>query len=184
MSFRTTRSTEIPNKKRKCATEVPSRPWQTVGVDLFTIDQQWFLLVVCYYSKFPFVKNVPNLKASTIASITRALFAEQGIPEEIICDNGTQFTSEEFTKLAHEYGFKITTSSPHYPKGHGFVERHVQTVKKTLIKCKESRSDPNLALLSLRATPLKSDMKSPAELLNGREYKTTLPTKIHPPIDQ
>ncbi|CAI9717439.1 Hypothetical predicted protein [Octopus vulgaris] len=27
-------------------------------------------------------------------------------------------------------------------------------------------------------------MKSPAELLNGRKYKTTLPTKIQPPIDQ
>ncbi|CAI9737125.1 Hypothetical predicted protein [Octopus vulgaris] len=27
-------------------------------------------------------------------------------------------------------------------------------------------------------------MKSPEELLNGRKYKTTLPTKIQPPIDQ
>jgi hypothetical protein len=52
------------------------------------------------------------------------------------------------------------------------------------MKCKESGDDPNLALLSLRATPLKANMPSPAELLNGRKYKTTLPSKIHPPCNQ
>lgn len=124
------------------------------------------------------------MKATTITSVARGLFAEQGIPEQIICDNGTQFTSQEFKKLATEYGLTITTSSPYYPKGHGFVERQVQTAKKTLIKCREMKEDPHLALLSLRATPLKADMKSPAEMLNGRKYKTTLLTRIQGPVDQ
>lgn len=171
-------------KEEMTPSDIPSRPWQTIGADLFTENQQWYLIMACYYSKFPFVRNVKDLKAKTIVSIVRGLFAEQGIPEQIVCDNGTQFTSREFRELATEYGFKITTSSPHYPKGHGFIERQVQTAKKTLIKCREAKEDPNLALLSLRATPLKADMKSPAEMLNGRKYKTTLPSKIQPPIDQ
>ncbi|XP_035658200.1 uncharacterized protein K02A2.6-like [Branchiostoma floridae] len=171
-------------KEEMMPTEIPSRPWQTVGMDLFTTNDQWFLLLVDYYSKFPFVKSLANLKASTVTSSIRGIFAEQGIPAEVICDNGTQFTSQEFRQLANEYGFKITTSSPHYPKGHGFIERHVQTVKKTLIKCKESRSDPNLAMLAIRTTPIKPGMKSPAELLNGRKYKDILPTKVPPPLDQ
>ncbi|XP_029653414.1 uncharacterized protein K02A2.6-like [Octopus sinensis] len=129
-------------------------------------------------------RQVKDLTAKTITTVARGLLAEQGIPEQIICDNGTQFTSQEFKKLADEYGFNITTSSPHYPKGHGFIERQVQTVKRTLVKCRETKEDPHLALLYLRATPLRADMKSPAELLNGRKYKTTLPTKIQPPIDQ
>ncbi|XP_029656176.1 uncharacterized protein LOC115230085 [Octopus sinensis] len=140
--------------------------------------------MACYYSKFPFVRKVKDLTAKTITTVARGLLAEQGIPEQIICDKGTQFTSQEFKKLADEYGFNITTSSPHYPKGHGFIERQVQTVKRTLVKCRETKEDPHLALLSLRTTPLRADMKSPAELLNGRKYKTTLPTKIQPPIDQ
>ena len=171
-------------KEEMIPSHIPSRPWQTIGVDLFTENQEWYLILVCYYSKFPFVRNVKDLKATTITSVARGLFAEQGIPEQIICDNGTQFTSQEFKKLATEYGFTITTSSPYYPKGHGFVERQVQTAKKTLIKCREMKEDPHLALLSLRATPLKADMKSPAEMLNGRKYKTTLPTRIQGPIDQ
>eukprot|EP00057_Strongylocentrotus_purpuratus_P021116 XP_011675590.1 PREDICTED: transposon Tf2-1 polyprotein [Strongylocentrotus purpuratus] len=171
-------------KEEMIPSHIPSRPWQTIGVDLFTENQEWYLILVCYYSKFPFVRKVKDLKATTITSVARGLFAEQGIPEQIICDNGTQFTSQEFKKLATEYGFTITTSSPYYPKGHGFVERQVQTAKKTLIKCREMKEDPHLALLSLRATPLKADMKSPAEMLNGRKYKTTLPTRIQGPIDQ
>ncbi|XP_033644333.1 uncharacterized protein K02A2.6-like [Asterias rubens] len=106
------------------------------------------------------------------------------IPEVIVCDNGTQFTSSQFRALAQQYGFRIQTSSPYYPRGHGFIERHIQTVKRILTKCRESGDDPNLALLTLRATPLKSNLASPAELLNRRKYKTTLPSVHHPPPDR
>ncbi|XP_029658076.1 uncharacterized protein LOC115232364 [Octopus sinensis] len=171
-------------KEEMISGDIPRRPWQTIGVDLFTEGQEWYLIMACYYSKFPFVRKVKDLTAKTITTVARGLLAEQGIPEQIICDNGTQFTSQEFKKLADEHGFNIETSSPHCPKGHGFIERQVQTVKRTLVKCRKTREDPHLALMSLRATPLRANMKSPAELLNGRKYKTTLPTKIQPPIDQ
>ena len=90
----------------------------------------------------------------------------------------------QFQDLSKRYGFKVVTSSPCYPKGHGFIERQVQIVKKIPLKCKESGSNPSLALLSLRSTPLTATLKSPAELLNGRLFKTTLPVKIHPPRDR
>ncbi|XP_029648387.1 uncharacterized protein K02A2.6-like [Octopus sinensis] len=141
-------------KEKMISSDIPRRPWQTIGADLFTEGQEWYLIMVCYYSKFPFVRKVKDLRAKTITTVARGLLAEQGIPEQIICDNGTQFTSQEFKKLADEYGFNITTSSPHYPKGHGFIERQVQTVKRTLVKCRETKEDPHMALLSLRATPL------------------------------
>ncbi|XP_029640437.1 uncharacterized protein K02A2.6-like [Octopus sinensis] len=171
-------------KEEMISSDIPRRPWQTIGVDLFTESQESYLIMACYYSKFPFVRKMKDPRAKTITAGARGLLAEQRIPEQIICDNGTQFTSQEFKKLADEYGFNITTSSPHYPKGHGFIEKQVQTVKRTVVKCREIKEDSHLALLSLRVIPLRADMKSPAELLNGRKYKTTPPTKIQPPIDQ
>ena len=114
----------------------------------------------------------------------KMLFAENGIPESFQCDNGTQFTSGEFHQLASQYGFEIVTSSPHYPRGHGFVEGQVQTVKKTILKCRETKEDIDLALLALRTTPLSSNIPSPAELLNGRVFKSTLPGKIQPSKNQ
>lgn len=112
------------------------------------------------------------------------LFAENGIPKSLQCDNGTQFTSGEIQQLASQYGFEIVTSSPHYPRGHGFVKRQVQTVKTTILKCRETKEDIDLALLPLRTTPLSSNRPSPAELLNGRVFKSTLLGKIQPSKNQ
>ncbi|CAH3154579.1 unnamed protein product [Pocillopora meandrina] len=51
----------------------------------------------------------------------------------------------------------------------------VQTVENILQKCDENKEDPYLALLSYRATPLDHQLKSPAELLTNRKFKTRLP---------
>ena len=48
--------------------EIPSRPWQTVRADLFYVQQAWFLVVVNYYSKFPFVKKLHNLTARAVVN--------------------------------------------------------------------------------------------------------------------
>ena len=161
-------------KEPMIPSEVAPRPWHTVSANLFKVNNFWYIVITDYYSKFPFVKKSNNLTATTVVNVVRSIFSEQGIPETLICDNGT---------LAKRYGFRVVNSSPYYPKGHGFIERQVQTVKKILLKCKESGTDPSLALLSLRSTPLSATLKSPAELLNGRMFKTTLPVKIHPPND-
>ena len=64
------------------------------------------------------------------------------------------------------------------------MERQIQTVKKTILKCKETREDIDLALLALRTTPLSSNIASPAELLIGRTFKSTLPVKMYPSRNQ
>ena len=65
-----------------------------------------------------------------------------------------------------------------------WVNSLIQTVKKTILKCRETKEDIDLALLALRTTPLSSNIPSPAELLNGRAFKSTLPGKIQPSKNQ
>uniref|UniRef100_A0ABM0M1F2 Uncharacterized protein K02A2.6-like n=1 Tax=Saccoglossus kowalevskii TaxID=10224 RepID=A0ABM0M1F2_SACKO len=117
----------LQQKEPIIPTEAPPSPWHTVGADLFYTNNTWYLIIANYYSKFPFIRKLENLRASTIIRLTKVLFAEQGIPESFICDNGSQFTSRDFRNLANQYGFEIITSSPYYSKGHGFIERHIQT---------------------------------------------------------
>lgn len=79
----------------------------------------------------------------------------------------------EFQDFAKDYGFKHTTTSPHYPQANGEVVRAVQTVKKLWRK----NDDKHLALLDYRTTLLPDIELSPAQLLMGRRLRNKLPIK-------
>ena len=91
--------------------EVPNRPWQRVGIDLFHHNKGWYVIVADYYSKYPWIQALPATASKDVISALKSCFA----------DNGSQFTSQEYQLFAASCGFKLTTSSPHYPRGHGFV---------------------------------------------------------------
>ena len=106
---------------------------------------------------------------------TKRVFSKFGIPKEVISDNGPQYISREYSKFAREWDFKHDSSSPEYPQSNGFIERTIQTVKKTLKKAFHSGDDPYLALLALRTTPFPNGQPAPATILMNRQLRTTLP---------
>ena len=123
-----------------------------------------------YYSKFPFVYIIPSPVTNTaVIGKKKSLFAEQGVSQHVISDNGGHFRSDPL-----RWCFDHVTSSPHYPQSNGFIERHVQTVKHTLEKV-GLRSEVQMTLLVLRATPIDSHLPSPAELMYGIRVVSNLP---------
>ena len=100
----------------------------------------------------------------------KSIFARHGIPEVVMSDNGPQYSSYLFAEFAKNYGFNHITSSPRFPQSNGEAERAVKTVKGLLKKS----TDPYLALLTYRATPLRNGY-SPSELLMNRKLRTTVP---------
>ena len=175
---------EFENAQTKCPmiiTEIPPQPWYTVGADLFQFKGRWHLLVTDIYSKAPFVRPLPNSGSYATIRAMKSIFTENGIPLKVVSDNGTHFTGGEYKRFASKWGFEMVLSSPEYPQGHALIERHIQTVKKCMWKCDVSGYDLDLALLVLRSTPLAADLPSPAELLQGRKFRTTLPTHVPNP---
>jgi hypothetical protein len=47
---------------------VPSYPWEKIGADIFTYNRRDYLLVVDYFSKFPFILLLPDKTASSVVS--------------------------------------------------------------------------------------------------------------------
>ena len=163
--------------------EIPSRPWQKLDVDLFLHDSLWYIFVGDYNSKYPWIFQLAAISSKDVFSALTFCFSEFGIPEEVISDNGPQFTAREYQYFVAQYGFRLTTTSPYYPKGHGYIERQVQTIKNLLSKCAKDGSDPHLVLLLLRSTPLDSRTPSPGELLQNRQLRTNLPVIIRTPAN-
>ena len=148
----------------------PELPWQKVGTDLFFWKNTCYLLLIDYYSRYIELAKLANESSSEVINHTKSIFARHGIPQEVISDNGPQYSSLQYKNFATEYGFLHTTSSPRFPQSNGEAERAVQTVKSLLKKAE----DPYMAILIYRSTPLSSGF-SPAELLMSRRLRTNLP---------
>ena len=157
--------------------EVPDRPWQKIACDLFTLGGKDYLLTVDYYSKWV---EIGFLRDSTVSSevITqlKSTFARYGIPDEVVSDNGPQFSSRKFKQFAESWEFKHTTTSPKHPQANGQVENAIGTTKSVLKKAYEDGTDPYIALLESRNTPITGLSYSPAQVFLNRRLKTRLPT--------
>ena len=151
--------------------ETPSRAWQIVGTDLFVINRE--TLSSCVDISIRLYNPSPVTSATVIGKM-KSFFDEQGVPQRVISDNGGHFSSDAFRRFAGQWCFDHVTSSPHYPQSNGHIERYVQTVKRTLKKV-GLRSDGQVTLLVLTATPIDSHLPSPAEVLYGRRVVSNLP---------
>lgn len=161
--------------------EIPEHPWKKLGLDVFNFDNHNYLLTIDYYSKYVEVTPLNSLSSKELIKHCKNMFGRLGIPDCVVSDNGTNFSSREFEEFANLWNFKIITSSPRYPQSNGMVERHIQTVKNMLKKGKLCKQDLNLILLEYRNTPI-DNRYSPAELLFGRSLQGILPniqTKIN-----
>ena len=165
-------------KEPLISTEVPPRAWHTIGTDIFTLEGSEYIVVADYYSKYPFVRQIPGGQSNskTVIKIMKQIFSEQGIPKVVRSDNGPHYNSQAFEAFARDFGFQHITSSPHYPRSNGFIESQVKSVKTILLKAKTQ--DPDMGLLCLRATPIDHKLPSPAELLLGRPIQDNLPKRI------
>uniref|UniRef100_A0A8C5G6X1 Integrase catalytic domain-containing protein n=1 Tax=Gouania willdenowi TaxID=441366 RepID=A0A8C5G6X1_GOUWI len=103
-----------------------------------------------------------------------------GCPEEILTDNEPQYAGQTFQNFITKWGIKHITSSPHYPKSNGFIERHVRHIKSIVKKTLKTGGDLQVALLQVRETPIDSKLPSPAELMFGRPVTTLLPSRGDP----
>ena len=123
-----------------------------------------------YFSRYIEVAQLNIATANIVIAALKEAFSRHGIPEIIVSDNGPQYSSELFREFSKEYRFTHTTSSPRYPQANGEAERAVATVNGLW----KGGGEKLKGLMTYRATPFESGY-SPAQLLMGRQLRTTIP---------
>ena len=151
----------------------PGGPWKRLHLDFAgPYLSKMYLVIVDAYSKF--VEVVPMGQATTTNTIAalRRVFSYFGLPEHLLTDNGSQFTSAEFQKFLKENDIQHTLTAPGHPATNGLAERYVGEFKDKLNKIGETgetvQTKLDRFLLTHRATPT-SLGKSPSELLMNRQ---------------
>ena len=140
--------------------DIPTGPWLKLGMDYFNFNGTSYVLVSDYFSKFPYMFKVKTSFLSLRDHLIN-LFAIEGYLDEIVMDNGPPFSSQDFNRFLSKLGITHTTSSPHYPRSNGSVERMVQMVKTLLSKNSNTWSFQEV-LQEVTGLP------SPAEIPHGR----------------
>ena len=154
---------------------VPELPWNKVGVDLFEHNGSSYIVFVDYFSNFIEFAALSNTRTTSVIREMKKMIARYGIMEEIISDNGPQFSSTEFASFTEAYNIQHMTSSPEHQQANGLAENAVKIIKNTMKKCEATGDDFYLAMLDVRNTPRDDTTGSPMQRLMGRRARTRLP---------
>ncbi|XP_043201820.1 uncharacterized protein K02A2.6-like [Amphibalanus amphitrite] len=169
--------------------QLPDRPWSKLGIDIVgpisaaPPAARFAIVVTDYYSKWPEIALTSTVETDDIIRMLSALWAREGFCDEIISDNGPQFSSEKFRTYLQRRGITHHRSSLYWPRGNAAVERLNREVKSWLqeaaqlrLRTADSFSNHVTQRLALyRTTPHCSTGEAPSVLLHGRRMRLNLP---------
>ena len=135
------------------------------------------------FTKWPEVEAVRKVTAQLAIKFFKGLVCRFGVPNRVITDNDTQFTSHTFMQYIQDLGSKVCFASVAHPRSNGQAERaNVEVLRglrtKTFDRLRKSvrRSIDELSavLWSIRMTPNRATGQTPFALVYGAE--AVLPT--------
>ena len=181
---------------QKCSPKKPPRapliplpvieePFRRVAMDIVgplprSRSGNRYILVLCdYATRYPEAIPVRNIDAEHIAEELLKVFSRIGIPEEILTDQGANFTSQLLKEVYNLLGVHSIRTSPYHPQTDGLVERFNQTLKSMLRRSatQEGKDWDKLIpylLFAYREVPQASTGFSPFELIYGRPVRGPL----------
>ena len=140
---------QIPPKDKIIHHDIPVRPWDVIGEDMFTLNNKHYLCIVDYHSKFPIIRKTEDLSVDSLILTCKIIFAEYGLPKKIMSDSGSNFISDKFKTFCKSLNIEQTFSSSYHQQSNRQVEACIKFAKCTLKKCYDSRVDPHIALLQI-----------------------------------
>ncbi|KAJ0171196.1 hypothetical protein K1T71_013395 [Dendrolimus kikuchii] len=161
----------------------PSGPFIRLHLDfLGPINGQTYLVIVDAFTKWVEVYEMfTSATSTTVLDKLHDFIARFGLPETIVSDNGTAFTSSEFNQFCILNGISQVTSPAYCPSSNGQAESFVKIVKKgiktSILSAKdtaEKRIRLQKYLFDYRNSIHSVTGFSPAQLVFGRKLRSRL----------
>nr|GEZ11425.1 reverse transcriptase domain-containing protein [Tanacetum cinerariifolium] len=93
---------------------------------------KYILVAVDYFSKWVEAKALPTNDAQVVCKVLKNLFARFGTPRAIICDRGTHFCNDQFTKVMLKFSVTHHLATPYHPQTSSQVEVSNRGLKRIL----------------------------------------------------
>ena len=162
---------------------VVTEPFSQVAVDIIgpitptsSSGNRYVLTLIDYATRYAEAAAIPRWDTTTVAEALYEMWSRLGIPDTVISDRGTQFTSDLMQEIFRLLGIKGVTTTPYHAQANGLVERFNGTLKAMIQKlCIEQPEEWDrllpAMLFAYREVPQESTHFSPFELLYGRTVK-------------
>ncbi|CAG2202522.1 unnamed protein product [Mytilus edulis] len=161
-------------------TKIPETAWHTLAADYGGPypDGHYNLVVIDKRTRYPVVEQTKTTTTRATIEKLRGIFSTHGIPEKIETDNGSSFSSNEFSNFATEMGFYHHKITPLHPRANGEAENFMKLLNKTeqIAHMKGNHSNDAIQdmLMGYRSTPHPATGFTPYAALMNRDVRTKL----------
>ena len=84
---------------------------------------EYLYIAIDKFKKWLEVEAVRKVTAQSAITLFKGLVCRFGVPNRVITDNGTQFTSRTFMQYIQDLGSRICFASVAHPRSNGQAER-------------------------------------------------------------
>ncbi|XP_053385664.1 uncharacterized protein LOC128550494 [Mercenaria mercenaria] len=114
-------------------------PFKRVAVDIVgpiepmtDRKNRYILTMVDYATRYPEAIALPSIETERVAEALVDMYSRLGVPEEMLTDCGSQFTSELMAEVSRLLSLRQLTTTPYHPMCNGLVEKFNGSLKQML----------------------------------------------------
>lgn len=162
-----------PIKQKFHVVPPPTKPFEILHIDLFTVQNEKYLTAVDAFSKYG---QAYLLRDGTALSVVQALlqfFTHHGVPLTIVTDQGPEFCNQIFLEFIRVHKTQHHKILAHTPNENGIVERFHSTILEHLRILKLENPNDNVktlmpyAILGYNSSIHSLTQCRPLELITG-----------------
>lgn len=169
-----------PSKLKLQITPTPSKPFEFLFIDVFSIGSSKFLTCIDQFSKFAIAKPITSTNSLDVISALLDIISTYNIPNCVTTDNGPEFSNNNVSEFFKYHKIEHHFTTPLHHRSNSPVERlHSTLIEMIRVLKIKSPNDTieNLvkyAILGYNQTIHSATNHKPVELLTGHFSKNDI----------